>query len=238
MPPTPQQPHLNGAYYGPSIPPKTKSSNRPSRRRGGGGSCNPLTCCFSCICSCIFNCIFQILITLAIILAIITLILWFVFRPNVPKFHVDDVTLTQFNLSETNDTLHYNLNVNMTFRNPNRRLGIYYDKIEANGLYHGVRFSTADVVGFYLGHKKENNVSAVFKGEQVVSGVKGKYEAENGDGVFKIDLKLRLKIRFKVWWMKTPKFKPKFDCDLKVPLSVKGRVSDQKFERTKCDFDW
>ncbi|KAF5803584.1 putative Late embryogenesis abundant protein [Helianthus annuus] len=157
----------------------------------------------------IFNCIFQILITLAII----TLVVWFIFCPNVPKFHIDDVTLTQFNLSDSNDTLHYNLNVNMTFRNPNCRLGIYYDKIEANGLYHGVRFSTVDVVGFYLGHKKGNNVSAVFKGEQVVSGVKGKYEAENGDGVFKIDLKLRLKIRFKVWCMKTPKFKPKFDCE-------------------------
>lgn len=129
----------------------------------------------------------------------------------------------------------------MTFRNPNRRLGIYYDVIEANVLYHGRRFGTVDVQGFYLGHKKENNVSAVFKGEQVVdvgNGVKSKYDSENNDDVYRIDLKLRLKIRFKVWWMKTPKFKPKFDCDLKVPLSSKGKVSSVKFERTKCDFDW
>ncbi|KAK1411884.1 hypothetical protein QVD17_32716 [Tagetes erecta] len=239
MPPTPEQPHLNGAYYG---PPVTKSSHRPGRR-GGGGTCNPLTCCCSCICSCIFNLIFQILITIAIFLAIIGFIFWFIFRPNVPKFHVDDVTLTRFDLSPTNNTLYYNLVTNMTFRNPNRRLGIYYDVIEANAWYHGRRFSTVDVQGFYLGHKKENNVSTVFKGEQVVdvgNGVKSKYDSEkNDDNVYKIDLKLRLKIRFKVWWMKTPKFKPKFDCDLKVPLSAsKGKVSSVKFERTKCDFDW
>ncbi|KAK9058696.1 hypothetical protein SSX86_023538 [Deinandra increscens subsp. villosa] len=241
MPTTPDQPHLNGAFYGPPIQPKSKSYNRPGRR-GGGGGCNPLTCCFSCICSCVLNLIFQILITVAIFLAVIGLIFWFLFRPNVPKFHVDDVTLTKFTLSPTNDTLYYNLAVNMTFRNPNRRLGIYYDTIEANALYHGRRFSTADVQGFYLGHKKENNVTAVFKGEQVVrfsGNERSKYDSEKNDGdVYKIDLKLRLKIRFKVWWAKTPKFKPRFDCDLKVPLSSKGKVSSAQFERTKCDFDW
>ncbi|KAL8204838.1 hypothetical protein R6Q57_010461 [Mikania cordata] len=238
MSPAPEQSHLNGAFYGPPIPPKTKSYNRPGRR-GGGGSCNPLTCCFSCICSCIFNLICQILITVAIFLAVIGLIFWFIFRPNVPKFHVDDATLTRFTLSPTNDTLYYNLAVNMTFRNPNRRLGIYYDKIEANAMYHGRRFATAEVQGFYLGHKKENNVSSVFKGEQVVDdGVISKYDLEKSDDVYRIDLKLRLKIKFKVWFAKSPKFTPKFDCDLKVPLSSKGKVSSAKFERTKCDFDW
>ncbi|XP_071721097.1 NDR1/HIN1-like protein 3 [Rutidosis leptorrhynchoides] len=239
MSPSPEQPHLNGAFYGPPIHQKTKSSYRPGSR---GGSCNPLTCCFSCICSCIFNLIFQILITIAIFVGIIALIFWFIFRPNVPNFHVDDVSLTQFTLADNNNTLYYNLAVNMTFRNPNRRLGIYYDKIEANAMYHDQRLSTAEIEGFYLGHKKENNnMSTVFKGEQIVvfkSNEKLKYESENKDEVYKIDLKLRLKIRFKVWWMKTPKFKPKLECELKVPLSGKGKVNSVKFERTNCDFDW
>ncbi|KAI3511993.1 hypothetical protein L1887_19155 [Cichorium endivia] len=240
MPPTPEQPHLNGAYYGPSIPPKTKSYYSPGRG-GGGSSCNPLTCCCSCICSCIFNLICQILITVGIFLAVVGIIFWFIFRPNVPKFHVADATLTRFTLSPTNNTLYYNLAVNMTFRNPNRRLGIYYDKIEANAMYHDQRFATADLQGFYLGHKMENNVNVVFKGEQLVvlgGGDKSKYDSEKSDDVYNIDLKLRLKIRFKVWFAKTPKFKPKFECDLKVPLSSKGKVSSASFERTKCDFDW
>ncbi|KAL7619044.1 NDR1/HIN1-like protein 3 [Lactuca sativa] len=241
MPPTPEQPHLNGAFYGPPIQPKTKSYYRPGRGGGGGPSCNPLTCCCSCICSCIFNLICQILITVAIFLAVVGVIFWFIFRPNVPKFHVADATLTRFTLSPTNNTLYYNLAVNMTFRNPNRRLGIYYDKIEANAMYHGQRFSSAEVQGFYLGHKKENNVSVAFKGEQLVvldSSDKSKYDSEKADDVYYIDLKLRLKIRFKVWFAKTPKFTPKFECDLKVPLSSKGKVLSTNFERTKCDFDW
>lgn len=131
----------------------------------------------------------------------------------------------------------------MTFRNPNKRLGVYYDKIELNGMYHGLRFVTKDLDPFYLGHKKEKSVETVFDGQQVVvfgNGIKEKYGNEINDGVYKIDLKLRLKVRFKVLWMKTPKFTPRFDCDLRVPLSAKGGkvVSGVKFERTKCDFDW
>ncbi|KAI3743328.1 hypothetical protein L1987_61035 [Smallanthus sonchifolius] len=239
MPPTPAQPHLNGAFYGPPIQQKTKSYHRPGNH---GGSCNLITCCFSCICSCIFNLICQFLITVAIFLAFIGLIFWFIFRPNAPKFYVDDVTLTQFTLSPTNNALYFNLTVNMTFRNPNRRLGIYYDSIQANAMYHGQRFSTAELTGFYLGHKNENNVRTVYKGDQLVmlGVVESKYVSEKSDDVYRIDLKLRLKIRFKVLWLKTPKFKPKFDCDLKVPLSSKGRVSvsGAKFERTECDFNW
>lgn len=108
-------------------------------------------------------------------------------------------------------------------------------------MYHGQRFSSAEVQGFYLGHKKENNVSVAFKGEQLVvldSSDKSKYDSEKADDVYYIDLKLRLKIRFKVWFAKTPKFTPKFECDLKVPLSSKGKVLSTNFERTKCDFDW
>nr|XP_043611026.1 NDR1/HIN1-like protein 3 [Erigeron canadensis] len=245
MSPSTAQPQLNGAFYG---PPVTKSSHRPSgRRRGGGGGCNPLTCLFSCICSCIFNLIFQILITIAIFVAIVGLILYFIFRPNVPKFHVDDVTMTKFTLSPTNNTLYYNVGVNMTFRNPNKRLGVYYDFIEVNGMYHGQRFDTKEIDGFYLGHKKENNnVGFVFKGEKLVvlnGDEKVKYDDESNDGVYKIDLKLKLKIRFKVWWLKTGKFKPKLDCELKVPFTggdngKKVKSDGVKFERTKCDFDW
>ncbi|KAM0065452.1 putative Late embryogenesis abundant protein, LEA_2 subgroup [Helianthus debilis subsp. tardiflorus] len=237
MPPRPAQPHLNGAFYGPPVQPKNKSYHHPGR----GSTCNPITCCCSCICNCIIQLICQILITIAIFAAIIGLIFWFIFRPNAPKFHVDNATLTQFTMSSTNNTLNYNLVVNMTFRNPNRRLGIYYDNIEATTMYSGQRFSTQEVDGFYLGHKKEKYIGPVFKGEQVMvfdGGDRSKYELEKSDDVYKIDLKLKLKISYKVLWMKTPKFKAKYECDLKVPLSYKGKVSYVKFEGTNSNFDW
>ncbi|KAI3798322.1 hypothetical protein L1987_33593 [Smallanthus sonchifolius] len=224
---------LNGAYYGPSIPPAAKKS-RSYHRPGNGGSCNPFSWCFSCICGCVFNLICQILITILVILGILVLVFWLIFRPNAPKFHVNDATLTQFTLSPTNNTLYYNLAVNMTFRNPNRRIGIYYDKIEANAEYHDQRLDTRSLETFYLGHKKERDLSAVFSGEQVLGAGDGdlrrEYTSDGAGGAYNIDLKLKLRVRLKVWWAK-PKFKPRFECG--VPMSSVGG-----FQRTKCDFDW
>ncbi|KAJ0703236.1 putative Late embryogenesis abundant protein [Helianthus annuus] len=236
------QPHLNGAYYGPSIPPPAKKSRSYHRPGGGGGSCNPFSWCFSCICGCVFNLICQILITILVILGIIVLVFWLIFRPNAPKFHVNDATLTQFTLSPDNNTLYYNLAVNMTFRNPNKRIGIYYDRIEAHAEYHDKRFDTEYLERFYLGHKDEKDVSAVFVGQQVLASndireLRSKYDSDTSERVYDIDLRLKLRVRLKVWWAK-PKFKPQFECDLKVPLTSGGVGSNRRFERTKCDFDW
>lgn len=229
------QAHLNGAYYGPSIPPPATKRTRSYHRRGGGSSCNPL----SCLCGCIFNLVCQIVFTIIVILGIIVLVLWLVYRPNMPKFHVNEATLTQFNLSTNNNTLYYNLAVNMTFRNPNKRIGLYYDRIEARAEYYDRRFATNYLETFYLGHKQEKDLSTTFSGEQIVvlDNDLSKYDSERNEEVYNIDLNLKLRMRLKVGWAK-PKYKPKFECDLRVPLTSPGRVSSVAFQRTKCDFDW
>ncbi|KAE8022932.1 hypothetical protein FH972_008691 [Carpinus fangiana] len=56
------------------------------------------------------------------------------------KFRVTDASLTQFNFSIADNTHHYNLALNISVRNPNKRIGIYYDSIEANAYYQGQRF--------------------------------------------------------------------------------------------------
>nr|XP_043634070.1 NDR1/HIN1-like protein 3 [Erigeron canadensis] len=230
------QAHLNGAYYGPSIPPPTKRA-RSYHRHGGGSSCNPL----SCLCGCIFNLVCQIVITIIVFIGILVLVLWLVYRPNMPKFHVNEAALTQFTLSPNNNTLYYNLAVNMTFRNPNKRIGLYYDRIEARAEYYDQRFATRNLETFYLGHKQEKDLTTVFSGEQIIvleNDDRLKYNSERSAGVYNIDLNLKLRMRLKVGWAK-PKYKPKFECDLRVPMSTSsGTVSSVAFQRTKCDFDW
>ena len=188
-----RQPHLNGAYYGPSIPP-SKSYHRPGGG-GGGCCCNPFSCCCSCIANCICTCICQILFTILIVVGLLVLVLWLVFRPNTVKFYASDAQLTEFNIN--NNTLHYNLALNLTIRNPNKRIGIYYDKIEANAYYQGQRFSTVDLGNFYQGKKNTSNLTAEFKGEQLVllgANEMSKYEENRGAGAYNIDIKLRLRI--------------------------------------------
>lgn len=253
---------LNGAYYGPSIPPPSSSTTttyyRPSRRGDGGGGCdfcccNPFTCCCKCIFNCICTCICQIVITLLVVLAIVAFVCWLIFRPNTVKFYATKAELSQFNLSSTvfpnndnnNLTLRYDLTVNFTIRNPNQRIGIYYDRIEAIAFYQGQRFSTVDLQPFFQGHKSTSDVSAVFKGQNVVVlGGKemGKYDEERSSGVYNVDVKLYLRVRLKFLFVKSSTVKPKIDCDLNVPLSSSNggnqTTSPSSYESKRCDFVW
>lgn len=69
------------------------------------------------------------------------------------------------------------------------------------------------------------------------NGDMSRYNSERSSRVYEIDVKLKLRIRFKVGWARTAKFKPEIECDLKIPLDSNGRSSGN-FERKKCGFDW
>ncbi|XP_058740760.1 NDR1/HIN1-like protein 10 [Vicia villosa] len=219
---------LNGAYYGPSIPPQ-RTLHRPSR---GGG----LGCC----CGCLFNLIFKLILTVIIIIGIAIFLFWLIVRPNVVKVHVTQASLTQFNY--TNNNLNYDLSLNMTIRNPNKRLGIYYDYIEARALYHDARVDSVFLDPFYQGHKTTNTLNPTFKGSKVVvlnSDQSSDLSKEKDSKVYEIDVKIYLRIRFKLGVLKTRRIKPKVTCELRVPLNSDGGTTtvDGGFQTTKCDWD-
>ena len=207
-------------------------------RKDSSGCC---CCCewlCGCLFSCILSCIFQILCTILVIVALAAFIFWLILRPNEVKFHVTDASLTQFNFT-TNNTLHYNLALNVSIRNPNQRIGFYYDTLEANAYYQGKRFDTETLTTFYQGHKNTTVVNAVFQGQQVVllgTDEVSQFDSEKTNGVFGISLKLNLRIRPKFGWIKVWTFKPKIRCGLNVPLKSNG-TSTTAFETTKCSYD-
>ncbi|KAB1222555.1 Protein YLS9 [Morella rubra] len=227
-----KQSHLNGAFYGPSIPPPRRAYNRPSRGSGGCGCCG---CLFGCLCDCIFGLIFKLVFTVLIIIGLAALVVWLVLRPNNLKFNVTDASLTQFNL-DSNNTLQYNLALNITVRNPNKRIGIYYDTIQANAYYEDQRFNTVTLTPFYQGHKNTSVLTPAFDGQQLVllgTSELSTFNSEKSNGIYSIDVKLNLRIRTKMGLIKIGHFKPKINCDLKVPLSSSG-TSTGSFETTKC----
>ncbi|VVA97258.1 unnamed protein product [Arabis nemorensis] len=238
-----KQPHLNGAYYGPSVPPPTKPRRKYDSPDLGCcffscfGSC--LRCCGCCILSLICN----ILIAIAVILGITALVLWLIFRPNAVKFYVTDANLIRFNLDPNNNSnLHYNLDLNFTIRNPNQRVGIYYDEIKVSGYYGDQRFGTVDVSPFYQGHKNTTVIGTKIEGQNlVVLGDRARSDLKEDEksGVYRIDAKLMMRVWFKFWVVKSWKLKPKIKCDdLKIPLGDSNSTSGFKFQPMQCDFDF
>uniref|UniRef100_A0A7C9E951 Late embryogenesis abundant protein LEA-2 subgroup domain-containing protein n=1 Tax=Opuntia streptacantha TaxID=393608 RepID=A0A7C9E951_OPUST len=232
-----KQPELNGAYYGPPIPPP-QSYNRPGRGGGGGCGCCLLDCLCDCGC-CLLGCVFKIIFSILVVIGLIILVFWLLVRPHEPKFYATDAAVTTFNFSNTNQ-LSYDLAVNFTMRNPNRKVGIYYDQIEANAFYSDHRFSTVLGPTFYQGHKNTTSFGpVVFKGQNLVllgSDEKSDFEKQSRDGLFHIMVRLHLRVRFKLGLFKFGTYKPKVKCDLMVPFKNDGKSSSQKFETTRCRY--
>ncbi|XP_074285801.1 NDR1/HIN1-like protein 3 [Silene latifolia] len=234
-----KQPELNGAYYGPAIPAQPpRGYHRPGKRGGRGCGCCLLDCLCDCGC-CLLGCVFKIIFSILIAIGLIILVIWLIIRPHEVKFHATDATLTTFNFGGVNnDNLNYDLAVNFTARNPNNHIGVYYDDVQADAIYGGQRFKTVEGMTFYQGHKNTTSFGPlVFKGQNmVILGSDGKtdYENQKSDGMYEIQVKLHLRVRFKVGLFKTGTWKPKVKCDLKVPLN--DAKSTHKFEDTKCDY--
>ncbi|KAF5473928.1 hypothetical protein F2P56_005875 [Juglans regia] len=222
-----KQAQLNGAYYGPSVPPP-RQSHHPGRRGRGCGCCG-----------CLFRFLLGVIVSVVVTLGLAILILWLIFRPNNIKFHVTDASLTQFNLTATNN-LQYNLALNITARNPNKKIGVYYELISARAYYEDQRLGSSDLEPFYQGHKNTSVLSPVFVGQHLLvlgADELSEFNVEKNAGVYNIDVKLYLRIKFKVGKVKTWRFKPKVKCELKLPLSAKG-TSAGGFKITKCDIDY
>ena len=233
---------LNGVHYGPSIPP-----TRPPRRRHNA-SCCLCSCIFGCFrscCGCIFNCILslicRIIATIIILVAIVGFLLWLIVRPNALKFTVTDASLTQFNFTN-NNTLQYDLSVNLTIRNPNRRVGAYYNDIEMLSFYKDVRFGSQTLGKFFQPHKNTSVLNPVFKGQQVIplsSSQISEFNKETNNGVYGINLKVLLNVRFALGLIKTGNLKHNYHCDFKVPLKSNNGTSSlgNGFQATRCEWD-
>ncbi|GAB4856292.1 hypothetical protein Ancab_014220 [Ancistrocladus abbreviatus] len=239
------QAHYPGPNHAPPPQPPPLTTHLrlfPTRTRGGTG-CWCLDCLCDCGC-CVLSCVLQIIFSILVFIGLIILVVWLIVRPHALKFHASDASLTQFSLSSStnsNSTLLFNLALNFTVRNPNRHIGVYFDEIDISAYYEKQRFSTASLALFYQGHKNTTDLGpVVFKGQSTVvaaSDLISDYNGQKGNGVFDIDVKLKFKVRFKLSLFKTGRYKPKVECNLKIPLNGGNSSSGQAFQATKCHYD-
>ncbi|XP_058769112.1 NDR1/HIN1-like protein 10 [Vicia villosa] len=193
-------------------------------------------------CCCCNNIVTVICNLIIILLGLIAILFWLIIQPKAAKFTVTNASLTQFSFTN-NNTLNYNLALDITIRNPNRKLGIYYDIIETLACYKDARFGFQTLGPFFQHHKSTDFMSPVFIGQQVISLSRdriSKFEKEKRDGVYGIDVKILMNVRFKLGLFKTGKAKPKVRCNLKVPLRSSNVTTllGNKFQATDCEWDY
>ncbi|KAG6506338.1 NDR1/HIN1-like protein 10 [Zingiber officinale] len=172
-------------------------------------------CCCKLLCS-----LLQIVITAGFVL----FFWWLIFRPRLPRASIHQIQLSAFNLTADNSTLRFSLTVAVALRNPNKRVGLYYDALDADLFYGGEQIQSAPLPVFYQPHKNTTELEGKFNGSAAGVGVAEAFRDESAGGSFNFEVRVESSLRMKLWFVKIGHFHPKFDCkvDIRAPPQAGG----------------
>ncbi|XP_019187516.1 PREDICTED: NDR1/HIN1-like protein 12 [Ipomoea nil] len=165
------------------------------------------------------QCCAGLLIFLFLVLLTI-LIIWAVLQPKKPTFLLQDATIFNFNVSAPN-ILSATIQITVTSRNPNDKIGIYYDRLGTFATFRGqqITYSTA-IPPVYQGHKDRNVWSPFVYGNDVpIAPFFGPMlSAAQADGGVWLIFRLDGRIRWKVGTLVTSRYHIHVTCPAYIPF--------------------
>ncbi|XP_072970556.1 NDR1/HIN1-like protein 6 [Typha angustifolia] len=186
--------------------------------------------CFRCLCWSLLA-----LVLLILLIGAIVGILYLVFRPKIPKYSVDRLTISDFSV-DANLTAHATFNVTVTGRNPNRRIGIYYeDGSSLSAWYNGTSLCAGEFPVFYQGHRNTTVVDVILNGEtKLDGGLITDLQQQQEKGFIPLAVKgdVPIKVKFGSW--KLVKLTAKVRCNVVINSLTSGsRIS---LRSSSCTF--
>lgn len=133
-------------------------------------------------------------------LASAAFLIWLIFHPSKPEFYLRDADVSE--LSQPSPRLlNSTIFLSLVARNPNSRVGIYYDHLRAYATYRGQQITAGvELPPFYQGHDDTNLLTASLSGTGVPVAASFGYEVSRDQISGRVPLKLRIdgRIRWKV----------------------------------------
>ncbi|KVH90744.1 uncharacterized protein At1g08160 [Cynara cardunculus var. scolymus] len=176
-----------------------------------------------------------VLLTLIVLVGLTILIIWLTIKPKKLVYSIDDAAVHNYVLSNSN---HLNATYYFILRayNPNKKVSIYYDKVDVVVLYDDETLSTGTIDPFYQPKRNATsfklNLSSrdVSLPQQIARDMK----VERSSGQIEMTVKLKARIRFKVGVWKSRHYGMRVTC---APIMVHYSYSSKGFQKISCDVD-
>ncbi|XP_031128815.1 NDR1/HIN1-like protein 1 isoform X2 [Ipomoea triloba] len=163
-------------------------------------------------CGCLLILLFIILLTI--------LIIWAVLQPKKPRFTLQDATIFNFNVSAPN-IFSTTLQISISSRNPNSRIGIYYDNLDVFATYRDQQITYYTVIpAVYQGHKDVNLWSPFLYGNNVpIAPFNGpQLKEDQAAGAVWLTVKVSGRVRWKVGTVITGRYHLHVTCPAYIPF--------------------
>ncbi|KAL8517660.1 hypothetical protein ACS0TY_015773 [Phlomoides rotata] len=167
----------------------------------------------------LWRCFAGCLIVSFIILVVILLV-WAILQPKKPRFILQDATIFALNVSAPN-VISTTLQITVNSRNPNSKIGIYYDKLDVYATYHSQQITYYTVIpAVYQGHKDVNVWSPFIYGTAVpVAPYNGISLAQDqSNGAVKMVIKINGRVKWKVGTFVSGRYHLHVSCPVYIPL--------------------
>nr|WIW57579.1 late embryogenesis abundant protein LEA9 [Pinus tabuliformis] len=177
------------------------------------------------------TCLYFTILGLLIVGGLLVFITWLVLRPHEPRYYLEYASYPELNL--TGRIMNTRMELNLTTRNPNGRIAIYYYKMEGYIYYGDQRIAGSDIGHFYQGHKEVRVLQPTLTAHSVMlkEDVARDLRLENSAGTFELKLKLYARIRFKVGSWKSGHYNMRVKCG---QLNVDRIKGGNFFDHRRC----
>ncbi|KAK9714270.1 hypothetical protein RND81_06G083200 [Saponaria officinalis] len=179
-------------------------------------------CCCRAIC-----CVLCLLLVLVVVVGVLTLVFYLVFHPKVPDYSIDRLRITDFRLN-VDLSLYAKFNVRVTAKNPNKKIGIYYEKGGKMSVwYEKTQLCRGAFPGFYQGPLNTTRVEVSLSGQnQYGTTLMAALQQQQQTGNVPLDLKVDQPVAIRVRNMKLGKVRFLVHCKLTVDsLSSNNLIS-------------
>lgn len=170
-----------------------------------------------------------------VLLGLVALITWLALRPQKLKYYLEYGSVAQLQISKVG-LVNSKVVFNITTRNPNKRVAIYYDKIDAFLLYDGQEIAWASIAPFFQGHKNTTSLNASLSGYFVPleAGSSRDLKLEHSSGKIDVGFRLYARIRFKRGIFKSKHHTLRVKCrHVTLDVAANGGTAGS-FKHMKC----
>lgn len=176
-----------------------------------------------------------VLLTLIVLVGLTVLIIWLTIKPKKLVYVIEDGSVHNYNITNGN---HLNASYNFILRayNPNKKVSVYYDKVDVTVLYDDETLSRGTIDPFYQPKRNATRFKLNLDSHDVVltEQTARDLKMERSSGRVEMEVKLRARIRFKVGGWKSRHYRLKVSC---APIMAHFSSASKGFQMTKCDVD-
>ncbi|KAC2699779.1 hypothetical protein FH972_027185 [Carpinus fangiana] len=182
----------------------------------------------------LLRCIAVVLLTLIVLVGLAVLIIWLAVRPRQLVYTVEDGSIRSFNLA--NNRLNASFDFVIRSYNPNSKVSVYYDSIEASTSYQDQIVAYSVVDPFFQPHRNVTRLELKLAAQSValVGSTARDLRSDKSAGEIELTVLLKAKIRFKLgtWKSKHRTLRP----SLSSPWNS-NRASERARDHSLCRRD-